>query len=1031
MVGESKVFKRTRLGVVLPNLPEPVVLERGKPLDVLQTELDDHQRKELDTILRNLQRRLDHALVSLPTSPPLPRLRGDDDSSEVQFPWSTAGVERKIADAVAAESDPDHPLTPLDTLTIALEVVQACFNEDEDDDRFHAGWTKLLAGLLDRIEAMLVRKAAKDRTHIASFVAAIGPEQAPSAPSPRAQLRELKLALTSPRHRCSKPPSLAFELTDKAAYDARANARRLELPKVAPDNSYRHVRRCRAFPLTRVAKDEVIQRIYNYCPVESRFDLRSVSLNLQTLDTAKPWTVIEFPKARPPLSKDQVNYLLQWQRLRYEKLCAAQANETECHAKLTLTLDYADAVVYELSRLVFDKCPTSSHFIYGLWHGVSSMMASINKTIEDEIVVLSQTLKTLKVEVDQLERRHAQQRATMEVLHEKLQHKHKIVAAEKDLGIRLRNDLNKYLAADQILVRLTSQFVQTVLEAFPDQPRAVPRFCTGIEVVEELRRSLDAKFSVAPSTAFVRMFASALAPTEDAATHHGHSILSSFEASAVRKELEATLKRLALLTTLSSPDCALGWDPQDVWQHAFFIPPIQELLEMESQLQELIAAVEGHTSAPARRRCSRSAQTEAPLMAQRPRGGHPHMKQAARMAATAHVVVRSLEHTPNMRLGELKRTVPTSFQHCVQHLRAEYVPYNYTVPATHRTLSFVINEIVLQLSSGALDGSKAQAPKELLALSPQDFVYRIYLERFRVPRFANERLVDLLTSLAHLDTQSEKIHLWSRLLGLPGVDALPPMAFWFVVHALHVLAKVSHDGYYLVESDGGEFVGQQQAFDAINSVLMHFTPDIVSRAKGRVVSLTQIYGTMWMPLYAVLAICVDEWEARYVSTKLLIETSFGQAALAVDSFETFRSIVAGFNARAHPYAVASAYQSALRVAARPKPLHCSAACLEQSVVPAEASALFDKTLLWFAAPGDGALLQQANLAYTLLKNVWAASSHEIVTGIEHQTHVDSTAGLRLVTPLETILRDEPLQGTHAWHLFHELLHVAHTPDVLV
>ncbi|KDO31407.1 hypothetical protein SPRG_04023 [Saprolegnia parasitica CBS 223.65] len=1024
--GEGKVFKRTRLGVVLPNLPEPVaVLERGKPLGVLQTELDDHQRKELDTILCNLQRRLDQALASLPTSQPLPRLREGEATSEVQFPWSAALVARKIADAVAAESDPDHPLTPLDTLTIALEVVQACFSDDDDGHRVHVGWTKLLAGLLDRMEAMLVRKAAKDRTQVASFVAAIGPEQAPSAPSPRAQLRELKLALASPRHRCSKPPSLAFELTDKAAYETRASARRLELPKVAPDNSYRHVRRCRAFPPTRVPEDEVIQRIYNYCPVESRFDLRSVSLNLHAMDSSKPWTVVEFPKARPPLSKDQVNYLFQWQRLRYEKLCTAQAMETECHAKLTLTLDYADAVMYELSRLLFDKCPTSSHFLYGLWHGVSSTMASMNKSIEDEIVVLSQTLKTLKVEVDQLERRHEQQRATMDVLHGKLQHKHKIVAAEKDLGIRLRNDLNKYLAADQILVRLTSQLVQTVLDAFPDQPRAAPRFCTGIEIVEELRRSLDAKFSLAHSDTFVRAFASA--SSEDAATHHGHSVLSSFEASAVSTELEAALKRLALLTTLSSPDCTLGWDPQLVWQHAFFIPPIQELLEMEGQLQELIATVESQSRAPVRRRCGRSAQTEtAPLTAQST--GPRHIKQAVRMAATAHVVAPSLEQTPNKRLGDHKRTVPASFQHCVQHLRAEYVPYNYTVAATHRILSFVINEIILQLSSGASDGSKAQAPTELLALSPQDMVYRIFLERFRVPRFANERLVDLVTSLSHLDTQSEKIHLWSRLLGLAGVDALPRMAFWFALHALHVLAKVSHDGYYLVESDGGEFVGQQQAFDAMNIVLSHFSNDALQRAKAKVASLAQIYGTMWIPLYAVLAICVDEWEARYATTKLHIETSFGQA---VDSFETFRTIVAGFNARAHPYAAASAYQAALRVAARPKPLHCSAACLECGVVPIEASALFEKTLLLFAAPSDGMLLQHADLTYALLKNVWAATSHEIVTGIERQTHLDSTAGLRLVTPLEHILRDEPLQGTHAWHLFHELLHIVHTPDVLV
>ncbi|OQR96214.1 hypothetical protein ACHHYP_16535 [Achlya hypogyna] len=1029
-MGLERTFKRTRLGVVLPEVRSPPPLEKGKSLSVLQSELEDHQFKEIDTVLLGLERRIERALTSLP-SQPLPRLL---DKDGIPQPWSYEAVRLRVREAIASETgdiDDGHPLTPVDELAISIEVVESLF---PDDASVYLAWARLLQLIVDRIQAALERQVVKDRGHVSTLVPAVearSPER-PAALSPRAKFERLKRV--HPKHSCHKEPARPFELVDKDAYDARAASRRIDAPQVAGDNSYRQVRRCRAFPPTKVPKDEYIQKVSNYCPVEARFDLRSVSLNMDMVDAKQPWTVVEFPKARPLLTKEQVGYLMEWQGRRYEKLEAAQATETECHAKLLLVLSYAESIVYELSRLVFDKCPSSCHFLYGLWHGVSGMMTTINKTIEDELVVLNQTLKTLKVEVDQLESKYAQQDATMTALHAKLQHRHKIIAAEREHGIRLRNALNKYLAADQILVRQTGQLIQTIFDVFPDQPRNATRHFTTTEAVEELRRTLDTKFNITPSSVFPRAFSVPAAPIDENTMLHGHPVVSSYEIETMGQELRATLKRLSLLTTLSSPDCSLGWDPQTVWQHAFFIPPIQELLEMESQLLEMVATVEGHLATRRRRRVARGSQTETISAAFRKGHAAKHIKNAVRMAAKAHVLSRRAEDGPVKRPGELKKLVPVAFQPFVQRLRAEYVGYDYTVGATHRTISFVVNELLAQLAGDVAshDGiPKAPMPREMVLLTPQEVVYRVFLERFRIPRFANERLMDLLTSLSHLDTQSEKIHLWCRLLGLAGVEALPPMAFWFVLHAIHVLAKSSHDGYFLIENDEVEYVGQQQSWDALTTVLGPFPADVLVRCKTKVTGLTQIYGTMWIPLYAVLGIVVEEWEGRFFAVKLHIETHFAQA-LAIDTFATFRSVVSAFYPKVHVAAVARAYHCALQLAAsaRPKPLHCSVACLDAGVVPADALAQFDKTLFLFAAPSDGMQLKQADLTFVYLKNVWAATHGEILRGIERHAHLNSSAGLRLVTPLEHILRDEPLQAPHAWHLLHQLVHIAHAAHLL-
>ncbi|OQS00306.1 xylose isomerase 1, partial [Thraustotheca clavata] len=1037
--GTHVVFKRTRLGVVLPNIYEHIPIQppsvKSKPLELLQHEFEIKQHEEMAGVIKNFRSHLDHVLTSLPASLELPRLL---DEMDILHSWTVEAVQKRIQEAIVNEqADIEQTLTPVDEVSIGIEVIQALFPDEDEMIYTEKSWANIMAHIVGKFEILLVQKTTKDRSKLPIAVELKRPE-GHKVQSPRTKLQEIKSNLSPRRHICEKNSFQPFELTSKADFEERREARRLNLPKVIPENTFRQVHRNRAFPPTKIPKGEYIEKVYTYCPVESRFDLNSVSLKMDEIKERKPWTVIEFPKARPTLNKDQVNYLEEWLNKRYDKMHKEQEAEVECHSKLLLTLEYADAIMHELSRLLFDKCPTSSHFLYGLWHCVSDTMAHLNKSIEDELTVLNQTQKTLKGEVDNLERKHQQQSTTMQSLEEKLQQKHKIIAFEREQGIRFKNELNKYLAADQVLIRQTNHLTQAIFDTFPDQPFILTQGhqAKSTEALNELLRTLEQKFSNAPLNTNNHVQEKAInvpsrhrkftipAIQKHSLTPQGR-IISSFEVEDVAKELHACTKRLSLLTTLSSPDCSIGWDPQIVWQHAFFIPPIQELIEMDEKLQDMVATVEAKARPRVRRRRNRATQTESSMKSSCGKS----IKQTMLAAAKAHALSRQIENPPILRQNELKKIVPTSFQPFIQCLGASYVAYDYTVPATHRILSFMANSLEIQLTEAVLDDViKAHMLQELLLISPQEFVYRIFLERFRIPRFANERLMDLLTSLSQLDTQSDKIHLWCRLLNLAGVEPLPSCAFWFILHAFHIFAKCSHDGYFLIENDEVEYVGQQQTWDALTIIFASFPADTLARCKSKITGLTQIYGTMWIPLYAVLTICIEEWQARYFSIKLLMETHFSQA-ICIDSFTSFRSIVATFNPKAHVYAILKAYKSTIEISksAHPTPLQCSLGCLEACVVPVDDVAQFDKSQFLFSAPSDAMLLKQMDLAMTFLKLMWNASRNEIIKSIENHTHLDSSASLRFVTPFERILRDEPLQASQAWNLLEQIIYIAYTP----
>ncbi|CAK4463402.1 unnamed protein product [Aphanomyces euteiches] len=846
----------TRVGVVLPDLPLYVRApkEKSKSVEEIHQNLVLKQRKEVVDICSGLYLRLEHVKKALPKS-----------------------LQKRINEEIEAQQEElmeengrSEIFTPVDRMAIALEVCRDIFPQigrevhEEAVAQANCEFIQVLLSLVDVIETCLHEKVARERNTRQHVIR--GPEKvskSPVAPSPRAKLQHFRRHY--PQHdksQCAKPvsPPKPFEL-ESLLLKEKIPALDDDITKVYKDNTFREV-----------PKDEHITKEYSYCPVEARSDMASVRINVdETKKGKETWIVVEFPKARPSLTSEQVSQLSQWQALRFERLQAKVQQTKENDQVLRFYLEYTDAVMHEMCRLLFDKCPTSSNLLYGLWHFLFNIIAFINKSIEEELTVLQQTVRGLEVEVRQLEAKITKQASVLDAMRAKLTHKHKIISLTREKCIRQRNNLNRYLAADQMLIRVAINLIQSIHDLLPNKTillsPTTPRYFTCTEALDEMTRTLAIKFKGTFSAPIPQQHHSHFAPENhdqiDVSTLSSAQMLTNFDIESMDPELEASRIRLTQLLSLSSPDCNTGWDAQSMWQLAFFIPTADEVKELEYRVRHMILRVERSIASRGtiRRRANKSTQTSNMVVATVPKN---HVAQALRRVKLVAEFCRSPSVLNNLlpsnvekihlkHKGEMKALVPSAFHGHVHRIRADYISHDYTVSTTSRIISWLANQLVIQLASGInlhTDILRAPMPRDMMALTPSDAIYRVFLARFRVPMFANERLLDL------------------------------------------VATKCSPDGYFICEDeDDVEYVAQQPAWDALAIIFSSFSAEVFQR---------------------LIAMCIDEWEARYFAVKLELETRFANT-LKVDSVATFHQVVAEFAPRANPYVIALAFASAVQV----------------------------------------------------------------------------------------------------------------------
>jgi hypothetical protein len=137
-------------------------------------------------------------------------------------------------------------------------------------------------------------------------------------------------------------------------------------------------------------------------------------------------------------------------------------------------------------------------------------------------------------------------------------------------------------------------------------------------------------------------------------------------------------------------------------------------------------------------------------------------------------------------------------------------------------------------------------------------------------------LLDLLVSASRLDTQSCKVLLFCRLVGLPGTDPLPPDSFWFLLKALHVLQRscIGSGNYFLLDAHGvNEFVPQASAWEALSQLFYNAGNDVMKRLRMRLAGLASVFGAVWIPAYNVMEFVVEEWTLGQATLRSALEES--------------------------------------------------------------------------------------------------------------------------------------------------------------
>lgn len=413
------------------------------------------------------------------------------------------------------------------------------------------------------------------------------------------------------------------------------------------------------------------------------------------------------------------------------------------------------------------------------------------------------------------------------------------------------------------------------------------------------------------------------------------------------EDFKNALRRLNRLVSIKSPDSIVGWDAQELWDQALFIPPHEDIQDLDRDVLRLCKYVEDHIL---HRRhearelgCHAAVQTDiSACVSFRPRGRangfvsfpttfsfEPDQSALISEVKKSTEIPRGSKETCEEHREILEKFLPAEFRHFVNEIPDDFSPRQLSLSNVHSIISYLFNEMWLLVQEEFLRQPKkftitATTSHLIPVASIHEYVYRIYLLHFRDPGFVTSRLLDLLVSTSRIDTQSCKVLLFCRLLNLPGVDPLSKDAFWFVLKTLHILQRActSTGNYFHLDASGeNEFIPQSSATDALNILFRGATNDVMKRLRLRLAGLASVYGTIWIPASNVIEFVMEEWKAAQDTLRMAIKEKIVQEQYAdsvspsttlnskkLPSFDAFLRVFQELHLKPHRVEAAQAYR---------------------------------------------------------------------------------------------------------------------------
>lgn len=240
----------------------------------------------------------------------------------------------------------------------------------------------------------------------------------------------------------------------------------IEAPK---GNTFRTSLRSRQFPPTRVPKDEHIVTSCAYTPFDysKSSDLSSIHLESSGANEGKQWYVVQFPKLKPSVSRPETDALVQWARSKLRSMCTRTCEESASYAdkesQFQRQLALYEHICYELSRLVFDKCPTTAHFVHGLFVELVDTALRTVSNADRDTQINDQRYKNVQQELQRLAAKLESVRASLTSLEETLMKRQRHLLSERERIIRQRKKLNLLLCAVRYYLSLLKFPHSTVL----------------------------------------------------------------------------------------------------------------------------------------------------------------------------------------------------------------------------------------------------------------------------------------------------------------------------------------------------------------------------------------------------------------------------------------------------------------------------------------------------------------------------------------------------------------------------------------
>ncbi|DAZ98710.1 TPA: hypothetical protein N0F65_006742 [Lagenidium giganteum] len=571
-------------------------------------------------------------------------------------------------------------------------------------------------------------------------------------------------------------------------------------------------------------------------------------------------------------------------------------------------------------------------------------------------------------------------------------------------------------------------------------------------------------------------------------------VLSITEIVSAIEEYAGTLRRVSRLVSTRSPDSSVGWEAQELWDQALFIPPHEEIQDLEREIQRLCRQVEqsilhdrfvqqlpsrsigiqtdlSACVGPYQRQRANAFLVTAPsfrgvqptgrALEQAEEGPHPRVLKRQEVMQVPSTVQED-QH-------ELLRLLPDGFRDYIDSIPAHYVPHQLSLSVVHGIISNLFNhmwQLVQEDHHQPRKFGPTSTSHAFIQVAPiHEYVYRIYLNHFRVPVFVVCRLLDLIVSISRLDTQSCKVQLFCRLLGLRGVEGLPQDAFWFVLKTLHVLQRscLSTGNYFLLDGEGeNEFVPHASAWEALNMLFAGSTNDVTKRLRLRLSGLSSVYGTIWIPAYNIVMFVIEECKLSQDALRFTLEQKIfldadNQSNQATKRKEDFAGVFASMHLKVNRLEMVKLYRDLISQSRRSHSgdefdsdgidpdafRHHWVRAMQtfinqahqQQVNPPQPhgfqggnSSHHHSNLsvgVHLGPPSDSMLAANEVLSKRFLRATWEQIKSEIIRFLD-VSFSDIGLQVRLIQQMENAVKDQEAPSKHGWRVLQQLVQIAYS-----